>query len=67
VVIDVIDTDLGEFTAPGLGCVDSAPFFNNTPGARCGAGSGGAGGAGGGGGGGESSGGASGGVGGAGL
>lgn len=34
------------FAAPGLGCVDSAPFFAQTPGAACGAGGTGSGGAG---------------------
>jgi hypothetical protein len=35
------------FASPQLGCVDSAPFFANEPGAACGVGTGGAGGAGG--------------------
>jgi hypothetical protein len=35
------------FASPGLGCVDSAPFFNQKAGAACGAGVGGGGGAGG--------------------
>jgi hypothetical protein len=48
VVVDDIDTmELGVFTSPGLGCVDSAPFTGK-PGASCdGSSSGGAGGAGG--------------------
>ena len=46
VVVDNIDAvPFGTFTSPQLGCADSAPFFNGTPGASCGAGQGGAGGA----------------------
>lgn len=43
--VDVIDTTIGAFTSPMLGCVDSAAF-TKTPGAKCGdnAGGGGAGG-----------------------
>ena len=46
VVLDKIPTGIGNFSSPGLGCVDSAPFFKGTPGAACGAGGNGAGGAG---------------------
>ena len=47
VVIDKIPTGIGNFSSPGLGCVDSAPFFKGKAGAACGAGGSGAGGAGG--------------------
>jgi len=47
VVVDTIPTSFGNFASPGLGCVDSAPFFGQKAGAACGAGGGGTGGAGG--------------------
>lgn len=64
IVNDINTTGFGKFSSPGLGCVDSAPFFG-TPGKACGAGGGGSGGAGGMSAGGAGAGGAAGGVGGA--
>lgn len=43
-LVNDISTDLGDFTSPGLGCVDSSAF--GVPGGECGEGAGGAGGGG---------------------
>jgi hypothetical protein len=59
VIIDDIKAGPATFASFGLGCVDSAPFFDGAEGAPCGGGGGGAGGAGSGGAGGESLGGGS--------